>query len=143
MNDSVHTLGLSSVEDAMGVQEESESDKNVEICNKKGKHKTVIPSSSRQPKKLKKSTGENMMDALTAMASAVSSLVEQKKETYNSLKSINVIEALDVISDLEEDIYMDACDLLKDGGKVKIFVSLDLSKRKTWLTRKLRSHDFY
>uniref|UniRef100_A0A5B7CCL9 At2g29880-like C-terminal domain-containing protein n=1 Tax=Davidia involucrata TaxID=16924 RepID=A0A5B7CCL9_DAVIN len=127
----------------MGVQEESESDKDVELCNKKGKHKPITSSSSRQPKKLKKSTGESMVDALTAMASAVSSLVEQKKETYNSIKAINVVEALDAIPDLEEDIYMDACDLLEDEGKSKIFVSLDVSKRKTWLIRKLRSHGFY
>ncbi|KAA8539078.1 hypothetical protein F0562_025770 [Nyssa sinensis] len=139
MNDSVHTLGSSSVEDAMVVQEKSGFDKDVEICNKKGKHKTVASSSSRHPKKLKKSTGERMVDALTAIASTVSSLVEQKKETYNSLKSINVVEALDAIPDLEENIYMDACDLLEDEGKAKIFVSLDVSKKKACLIRKLRT----
>ncbi|KAK9283371.1 hypothetical protein L1049_011613 [Liquidambar formosana] len=65
---------------------------------------------------------------------------EEDSQSEDDVEPCNQ-KALDVVLDVEEGLYMDACDLLEDGGKAKIFVSLDISKRKTWLLRKLRPND--
>ncbi|KAK9274772.1 hypothetical protein L1049_022024 [Liquidambar formosana] len=53
-----------------GHEEESQSDDEIEICDLKSKHKPMAPPCPQQPKKAKKSTGEGMVDALSAMALA-------------------------------------------------------------------------
>ena len=121
---------------------ESLSGDETETPNKKVKRKEKETGSmSSKGKKVKRTTGEGIIDALSAMAAAVNSFIEHKKEEANHAeKPINVIDALNAIPNLEEDLYMEACDLLEDGQKAKIFVALDVDKRKAWLTRKLYSN---
>ncbi|KAM7255665.1 hypothetical protein ACFE04_008563 [Oxalis oulophora] len=69
--------------------------------------------------------------------SDVSSMGTNKKHVINSIES--VIEALQGIPDIDDDLMLDACDLLEDDTKVKTFMALDKRLRKKWLLRKLRS----
>ncbi|KAF7830367.1 L10-interacting MYB domain-containing protein [Senna tora] len=51
----------------------------------------------------------------------------------------NALTALQAMPDVDEELVMDACDLLEDERKARIFLALDISLRKKWLLRKLRS----
>lgn len=81
---------------------------------------------------------EGVASALREMATAVSSLSDKKKNDESSISIENVIEAVQALSDMDEDLVLDACDLLEDEKKAKTFMALDVKLRKKWLLRKLR-----
>ncbi|CAG7894083.1 unnamed protein product [Brassica rapa] len=41
---------------------------------------------------------------------------------------------------MDEELILDACDLLEDDLKAKTFLALNVKLRKKWLLRKLRPH---
>lgn len=49
-----------------------------------------------------------------------------------------VVEAIQVLPEMDEDLILDACDFLEDEKKAKMFLALDFKLRKKWLLRKLR-----
>ncbi|OWM86815.1 hypothetical protein CDL15_Pgr015851 [Punica granatum] len=61
------------------------------------------------------------------------SLKERKNYTMEC-----AISALQAIADVDDDLLLDACDLLEDERKAKRFLALDAPLRKKWLLRKLR-----
>ena len=77
------------------------------------------------------------------MLVVVHTFIKHKKEDGCEAKSNNVVNVLNASLDLDESLYMDACDLLKDEEKVKIFKALDVSKRKEYLMRKLDSNALF
>lgn len=84
---------------------------------------------------------ESMASALREMAAAVSCLAEKMKDDDddNSSNSIAVVEAIQGLPDMDEDLILDACDLLEDDDKkAKTFLALDVKLRRKWLIRKLR-----
>ncbi|XP_010556714.1 PREDICTED: L10-interacting MYB domain-containing protein isoform X2 [Tarenaya hassleriana] len=50
----------------------------------------------------------------------------------------NAVMAVQALPDMDEDLILDACDLLEDEVKAKTFLALDAKLRKKWLLRKLR-----
>ncbi|MED6134393.1 hypothetical protein PIB30_117230 [Stylosanthes scabra] len=93
----------------------------------------------REPQHVKKRQ-KNMVvkEALSEMASVVKSLMNNKeRNNYNSPLE-NALSALQAMPDIDEELVMDACDLLEDERMAKIFLALDISLRKKWLLRKLR-----
>ncbi|KAL3818312.1 hypothetical protein ACJIZ3_004217 [Penstemon smallii] len=119
------------------LESSSHSSGGLDTSNQFRKRPLAEPSNSNS-RKAQKSTDENMADALRQMASAVTSLANGKKEKENSISCDEVVKALKNVPDIDEDLFLDACDLLEDEQKAKMFMALDVSIRKKWLIRKLR-----
>ena len=60
-----------------------------------------------------------------------------RKEDRNDISIENAIDALQAIQDIDDELLLDACDLLEDERKAKTFLALDVNLRKKWLLRKL------
>lgn len=96
------------------------------------KRPSLMPSESRPAKKELR-----IKEALSEMASAVKALVN-KKEKNNNKSFENALSALQAMPDIDDELVMEACDLLEDERKTEIFLALNVSLRKKWLLRKLR-----
>ncbi|KAJ4952140.1 hypothetical protein NE237_028972 [Protea cynaroides] len=115
----------------------SQSDEAVDISNQQNKRPYALPSTLEHSRKMQRSSDQSMVDALREMAIAVTSLANKKEnDSPNTLE--NVVNALKAIPDMDEDLFLDACDLLEDEQKAKMFLALDATIRKKWLMRKLR-----
>ncbi|XP_019447823.1 PREDICTED: L10-interacting MYB domain-containing protein-like [Lupinus angustifolius] len=70
------------------------------------------------------------------MASSSEADWVKKKKKMESFES--AVNALLELKDMDEDVVMEACDLLEDDKKAMTFLALDVSMRKKWLLKKLR-----
>lgn len=96
----------------------------------------VVLSDLRHSKKAQR-TDDDMQKALSEMAGIVTKLVS-KKEDKDQKSVKGAIDALQAIPDIDDELLLDACDLLEDERKAKTFLALDVTLRKKWLLRKLR-----
>ncbi|XP_008220650.1 PREDICTED: L10-interacting MYB domain-containing protein [Prunus mume] len=109
---------------------------DIEMSDQQRKRPTVMPSNSGRSTKAQK-TGKDMQKALAEMAGLVTKLANNKEDSnYKSIES--AIDALQAIPDMDDELMLDACDLLEDERKAKTFLALDVALRKKWLLRKLR-----
>ncbi|XP_010243131.1 PREDICTED: L10-interacting MYB domain-containing protein-like isoform X2 [Nelumbo nucifera] len=118
----------------------SHSAGDVDTSNQQSKRPFAAPSTFEHSRKRLRTIDECMVEALRQMALAVTSLANKKKENENETPATleKVVNALQAIPDIDEDLFLDACDLLEDEQKAKMFLALDATIRKKWLMRKLR-----
>ncbi|XP_077226070.1 uncharacterized protein At2g29880-like [Tasmannia lanceolata] len=114
--------------------ETSQSGGAMDISPQQSKRRSAEPSTSQRSGKLPRSTGDRMMDAINEMAVALKSLADKNKRN-----SENLIDALRAVPDIDDDLILDACDLLVDERKANMFLDMDVVLRRKWLMRKLRS----
>lgn len=101
---------------------------NTEISHHDKNRPTGMLSSSNPPKE--------MLETLPKMDGSAKAMADEKEDDIKSLES--ALNALQAMPDMDEELIMDACDLLEDNKKAKIFLTLDVNMRKKWLVRKLR-----
>ncbi|KAI3930375.1 hypothetical protein MKX01_003403 [Papaver californicum] len=92
------------------------------------------PSTCQVSRKAQRSNRMCMLDAVRKMSVAVSRLTK-RNESCVSLEIVR--NALQATPDLEEDLLMDAIELLQDEHKANLFLALDVSIRKNWLLSKI------
>ncbi|OVA12594.1 Myb/SANT-like domain [Macleaya cordata] len=121
-------------------QETTHLGDDVDTPNQQKRQLPTVGSSSRLPKKPRKSTGESMVDAIQGMAATVTFLANKRFENKGySAEQLHV--ALKAIPDLDSYLILDALELLKDEKKAKVFMELaDVDAKKQWLMRKLQKY---
>ncbi|XP_031279759.1 uncharacterized protein LOC116138158 [Pistacia vera] len=107
-----------------------------QISDQHRKRPISLPSVPGQSNKVQK-TGKEMQNGVSEMTGIPTSLVS-KKGNKNHIAIESAINALQAIPDIDDELLLDACDLLEDERKAKTFVALDFTLRKKWLLRKLR-----
>lgn len=110
--------------------------RDCEMLDHSRKRQTAVPSTMELSRKAQK-TMEGMHESLDEMTGVVTTLVSNR-EDKNSMLIESAIDALQAIPDIDDDLLLDACDLLEDNKKAKTFLALDATLRKKWLLRKLR-----
>ncbi|THG00043.1 hypothetical protein TEA_018104 [Camellia sinensis var. sinensis] len=107
---------------------------DVDTSDRGKKRPTKMPSVSGRSRKVQK-TGEEIQEPCIDTTSVVTRLVKKQEKSYDSIA--NAIDALQAISDIDDELLLDGCDLLEDERKAKTFLALDVNLRKKWLLRKL------
>ncbi|KAI7998152.1 L10-interacting MYB domain-containing protein [Camellia lanceoleosa] len=107
---------------------------DVDTSDQGKKRPTKMPSVSGQSRKVQK-TGEEIQEPCTDTTSVVTRLVKKQEKSYDSIA--NAIDALQSVSDIDDELLLDGCDLLEDERKAKTFLALDVNLRRRWLLRKL------
>lgn len=99
---------------------------DIEISDAQKKRPATVAELSCKAQKI----GKEMRCVVSAFAN--------KKESKNHMSIESAIETLQTIPDIDDELLLDACDLLEDERKAKTFLALDATLRKKWLLRKLR-----
>lgn len=116
-----------SIGEEIDVPESADTGFKCDMLNQKKKRQLETQSNSTNSKK---SRGEEEDMAIAAR--------ERKEESVGSVSIENVIKAVQDLPEMDEELVLDACDLLEDEMKAKTFMALDVKLRKKWLLRKLR-----
>lgn len=111
--------------------------RDIQISEQRKRPLETISSDRGLDKKVHR-TENSVQKTLSEMAGVVTRLMNMKQ--HNNYKVVEgAIDALQAIPEIDDDLMLDACDLLEDEKKAKTFLALDVTLRKKWLLRKLRS----
>ncbi|KAA8536885.1 hypothetical protein F0562_029363 [Nyssa sinensis] len=100
--------------------------KDITISNKRKKRRCATPLGFACSRKVQKTSKEGLQEVGRS---------NMQGKIYSSIESI--VDALQAIPDMDDELFLDACDLLEDEKKAKAFVKMDIPHRKKWLLRKL------
>ncbi|XP_031255410.1 uncharacterized protein LOC116113397 isoform X3 [Pistacia vera] len=108
-----------------------------DISEWKKKRKSASSSTRACPRKIKKPMKE-IQETPDEMPSLVKTWAGNK-EIIGECSSIkSVVDALQAVPGMDDETFLEACQLLEDEKKAKMFVQMDVNQRRKWLIRKLR-----
>lgn len=109
-----------------------------QVSDQHRKRAASMPLEPKYSSKAQKPNRKKQIDLPEMVGVAVATTLAGKKENKNHTAIENAIDALQAIPDIDDEMLLDACDLLEDERKAKTFLALDFTLRKKWLLRKLR-----
>ncbi|XP_024020200.1 uncharacterized protein LOC112091263 isoform X2 [Morus notabilis] len=110
--------------------------KEFEISDWRKKRKPTTSSRSARSKKVQRTIEEReeTFDVKPGLANWLVGCLEGNDNC--SIETI--VAALETVPDMNDELFLEACELLEDERKAKMFVAMDVTARKKWLLRKLR-----
>lgn len=109
-----------------------------DISERKKKRKSASSSTRDCQRKIKKPTKEDIQETLDEVPSVVKTWTGNKEIIEECSSIERVVESLQAVPGMDDEIFLEACQLLEDEKKAKMFVQMDVSQRRNWLIRKLR-----
>lgn len=103
-----------------------------EVSYQRKRLESATPSTFVGNKKVKR-IKEEMHEIVSNKASLVKNVVNVVDYSIE-----NVVSALQSVPDMDDELFLEACKLLEDESKAKVFVAMDVATRKKWLSKKLR-----
>ena len=134
INTNTNTLGMG-IDDVIG---ETLSPANeFEISHQKRKRKSAPLSTSACIQKVRRTIKKETQEAVEGEPCVVKTyLGTEEDKDYSSIECI--VAALQTVPDMDDEIFLEACELLEDERKAKMFVAMDVTARRKWLLKKLR-----
>ncbi|KAJ7978000.1 L10-interacting MYB domain-containing protein [Quillaja saponaria] len=127
-------IKLETSNNALGMKGDDKSENLQSPARRKRKPKSLSTSiysikSQRTFKNERQETFEKKPDTVKTMFS------NEDGKYYNSIETI--VAALQTVSDMDDELFLEACELLEDERKAKMFVAMDVTARRKWLLKKL------
>uniref|UniRef100_A0A9I9D9H2 L10-interacting MYB domain-containing protein n=1 Tax=Cucumis melo TaxID=3656 RepID=A0A9I9D9H2_CUCME len=105
-------------------------DRECEVSYQRKRLKSTTPSISVGNKKVKR-----IKDEMQEIGSNKASLMKNVVNVVDySIE--NVVSALQSVPDMDDELFLEACKLLEDERKAKVFIAMDVTTRKKWLSKK-------
>jgi hypothetical protein len=105
--------------------------------HKRKKRKSATLSTSSGTKKFRRIIKEETQEAVEDKPCVVKAFVgSEEDKDFSSIECI--VAALQTVPDMDDGLFLEACELLEDERKAKMFIAMDVTARKKWLLKKLR-----
>ena len=134
MEINTNTLGMG-IDDIIG--EMLSPANEFEISHQKRKRKSAPLSTSACIQKVRRTIKKETQEAVEGEPCVVKTYLGTEEDKDHSLIECIVV-ALQTVPDMDDEIFLEACELLEDERKAKIFVAMDVTARRKWLLEKLR-----
>uniref|UniRef100_A0A2N9HVL4 Myb/SANT-like domain-containing protein n=1 Tax=Fagus sylvatica TaxID=28930 RepID=A0A2N9HVL4_FAGSY len=103
-----------------------------EISRQRRKRKSATSSTSACVQKVQRTIKEEIQEPCVIKTY----LGTEEDKDYSSIECI--VAALQTVPDMDDELFLEACELLEDERKAKMFVAMDITARRKWLLKKLR-----
>lgn len=109
-----------------------------DISDRRKKRKSATSPASGYSRKVQRPIKEELLDALEEKPYVIEAWAGNKEHRdFNSIESI--VDALQTVPGMDDDeLFLEAIQLLEDEKNAKIFIEMDVNRRRKWLLRKLR-----
>lgn len=110
-----------------------------DLSDKKKKRKSAASSASAYySRKFRRPIKEEILEAFDEKPYLMGTWAgDREQRDYNSVESI--VEALQTVPGMDDDeLFLQAIQLLEDEKNAQIFIEMDVNQRRKWLLRKLR-----
>ena len=108
-----------------------------EISHLRRKRKSAPSSTSACIQKVRRTIKKETQETVEGKPCVVKTYLDTEEDKdHSSIECIVV--ALQTVPDMDDEIFLEACELLEDERKAKIFVAMDVTARRKWLLEKLR-----
>ncbi|XP_065635825.1 uncharacterized protein LOC112039044 [Quercus suber] len=105
--------------------------------HRRRKRKSAPSSTSACIQRVRRTIKKETQEAVEGKPCVVKTyLGTEEDKDYSSIECIAA--ALQTVPDMDDEIFLEACELLEDEREAKMFVAMDVTARRKWLLKKLR-----